>query len=185
MITNIKTIGERLRKAYKLQLSKKNEKFFNLKKAYAFYLPQQLIHKNEQYVDQLQDTLLKNMTSIQQHKIHKLSSLRTQLTMYHPQKNIDIAKDKINDLKQNYMKNLNYMLHMKQTKLLNVLDKLTLLNPLEIIKRGYALPYKDRILIKTIEQVNVSDNISIKISDGNIDCKVKNIRRNDNNERKQ
>src|SRR5690625_5053981 len=69
MITNIKTIGERLRKAYKLQLSKKNEKFFNLKKAYAFYLPQQLIHKNEQYVDQLQDTLLKNMTSIQQHKI--------------------------------------------------------------------------------------------------------------------
>jgi len=179
IITNNRMLRERLAKAYKLQLTKKNEKLSRYRRAYAFYLPQQLIHKNEQHIDQIQDALLKNMSSIQQHKNHKLSTLQTQLVMYHPQKKLDLVKEKINELKQKQMKSLNLILQTKQNKLLTVMDKLTLLNPLNIIKRGYALPYKEDNLIKTVAQVNVSDKISIIIKDGNIDCEVKNIRRND------
>ena len=181
MITNVNMIKERLTKAYKLQLSKKNEKFFALKQAYAFYLPQQLINKNEQYIDQLQNRLINNMASIQQNKNHRLSTLHTQLVTYHPQKSIDLLQVKINDLKHSQTKRIKRNLQMKQTKLLNIIDKLTLLNPLDIIKRGYALPYKEGNLIKTVEEVNITDEISIKIADGNMDCEVKNIRRNGNN----
>lgn len=181
MMANNNLLKERLTKAYKLQLLKKNEIFSPFKKAYAFYLPQQLIHKNEQYVDRLQNTLIKNITSIQQHNNYKFSSLQTQLAINHPRRNMEILSNKLNSLERTFTKSVYSIIQKKETKLLNIMDKLMLLNPLEIIKRGYALPFKNQEIIKTIEQINITDHISIKIADGNIDCEVKEIWKDGNN----
>jgi len=52
------------------------------------------------------------------------------------------------------------------------------LNPLHIMKRGFALPFKeDKTLIKSVEQLSVGERLKINISDGRFYCQVQDIRR--------
>ena len=45
-------------------------------------------------------------------------------------------------------------------------------SPLNIIRRGYAIVNKDNRLIKSVDQIAISDNINIRLSDGLVNAKV-------------
>ena len=62
----------------------------------------------------------------------------------------------------------------------SLVDKLTLLNPLEIMKRGFALPYTiDQKRITSIKQVKENDNIIVTLYDGKMECNVSNVKEED------
>ena len=48
------------------------------------------------------------------------------------------------------------------------------LSPLKIMSRGYSLSYHDDKLIKSVEDVNIDDSITVKLTDGRIEAQVKN-----------
>lgn len=53
------------------------------------------------------------------------------------------------------------------------IDRLTLLNPLEIMKRGFALPYTENgNIIRSVRQVEPTDHISVQVADGTISCEI-------------
>lgn len=86
---------------------------------------------------------------------------------------IQLAKVRMNHLKQNYLLSHPQALYQKQqTRLQNLIEKLTLVNPLDTLKRGYSLSYKDGNLIKSVQQVTTGDQITIKVSDGVITSSV-------------
>ena len=54
-----------------------------------------------------------------------------------------------------------------------LMDKLSLLNPLEIMKRGFAIPFSDNgELIKSANQVQKDEKITVRLQDGNLNCQV-------------
>ena len=55
-------------------------------------------------------------------------------------------------------------------KLLN--EKIIILNPLSILDKGYSVTYKGDELIKDVDNVNVGDIITTKVSKGTIKSKV-------------
>lgn len=57
-------------------------------------------------------------------------------------------------------------------------SKLNLLNPLKILEKGYAIVYKDDSVIDSVNNININDNISIKLYDGNIVAQVKELNKN-------
>ena len=57
-------------------------------------------------------------------------------------------------------------------------SKLNLLNPLNILEKGYAIVYKDDSVIDSVNNININDNISIKLYDGNIVAQVKELNKN-------
>ena len=55
-------------------------------------------------------------------------------------------------------------------------EKLTILNPNNILNRGYALVVKNDKIISSINDVNIKENIEIKMKDGYIDSFVIDIK---------
>lgn len=64
-------------------------------------------------------------------------------------------------------------------KWINEVDaKLKLLNPLNILEKGYAIIYKDDNVVDSVNNININDNISIKLYDGNINAQIKELNKN-------
>ena len=49
---------------------------------------------------------------------------------------------------------------------------------MNVIKRGYSLTYVNNTIVRSIKNVNKSDNINIKLSDGSIDATIIDIKEN-------
>lgn len=56
--------------------------------------------------------------------------------------------------------------------------KVITLNPLETLKRGYSVVTKENEIIKSVKNVKIDDEITIKVTDGIIKGKVKEIKKN-------
>ncbi len=81
---------------------------------------------------------------------------------------LDTKYDKLNSLiKENFEKS-----KLKFTE--NVI-KLELLSPLKVLSRGYAAISKNNSAVKSVADVSIGDNISLKLADGDIACNVTNI----------
>ena len=55
--------------------------------------------------------------------------------------------------------------------------KLDALSPLKVLSRGYAVVAKDENNIKSISDLSVGDSVNVRISDGQLLCDVKEIKK--------
>lgn len=60
-----------------------------------------------------------------------------------------------------------------------VIEKAGLLNPFTIMKRGYAVVYKEAEVVKGIDQVKEQDQITVKVVDGDLICLVQEKKHNE------
>src|SRR5699024_6073318 len=163
----IRHLRARVSKLMQLVLMRKKESIQSLRKSYAFHYPKQLLQEKEQYVDRMADKLSNRYHSLFIDKKTHYTHLNTRLQTQHPKRNIQLASDNLSDVRKRYDKNMDTILRQKQQALYSVIDKLTLLNPLHIMKRGFALPHlKDGTIIKSVNQLTKSDDVSVKIKDG-------------------
>ena len=89
---------------------------------------------------------------------------------------LDENKHKFNILKSNYLLNNPLELYKnKQIKLDNIIDKLNLVNPLNTLKRGYTLTYKDNNIIKNIDDLKINDKITTRLECAIIESQITNI----------
>lgn len=56
------------------------------------------------------------------------------------------------------------------------MGKLDSLSPLAVVDRGYSITTKNKKVIKSIKDVQISDLIEVRVSDGRIEAEVKNIK---------
>ncbi|HPF83100.1 MAG TPA: exodeoxyribonuclease VII large subunit [Bacilli bacterium] len=84
---------------------------------------------------------------------------------------LDLIKEKITSLTMLKLDN-------SRNKFNHILEKLEILNPINILKRGYAIAYKDDKPLINIKNIKKNDNISIKISNGTIDATVNDTKEN-------
>ena len=70
-------------------------------------------------------------------------------------------------------------LFSKKNKYVLSINKLELLNPLSIMKKGYSVAKKNNIVIKSVDEINISDRIDILVNDGVIVTNVISKRKGD------
>ena len=56
----------------------------------------------------------------------------------------------------------------KKNEFVNVVNKLDTLSPLKTLSRGYSVVLKDDKVIKSEKDINVGEQFSVKMSDGEI-----------------
>ena len=89
--------------------------------------------------------------------------------------NLNNAKHRLELLTSNHIiVNPSILYKDKQIYLDNIINKLELLNPLSSLKRGFSVTYKNNKLVKDINDINIDDELNIKISNGEIIAKVTN-----------
>ncbi len=103
----------------------------------------------------------------------ELDGLIKRLNIYNLPKRID---DKLIEIDNNLLTlNKNYLniIKNKNTLFEKTIDKLILVNPLNIMKKGYTLVYKDDKLITSSKNLNKNDEIEIAFHDGKVKANIK------------
>ena len=89
---------------------------------------------------------------------------------------LEFNKNEFKILKSNYILNNPLELYKnKQIKLDNIIDKLELINPLNTLKRGYTLTYKDNNIIKNVDDLKLNDKITTRLESAIIESQITNI----------
>ncbi|WP_026906648.1 exodeoxyribonuclease VII large subunit [Paucisalibacillus globulus] len=145
--------------------------------SYAFRYPEQLLRQKEQELDKNRERMDRSVQLVLQKNSERLSNLQTRLLTQHPQRQLDQATKAFCQLVKQNNQVMNQYIEKQSIQLNRVMDKLTLLNPLEIMKRGFAIPFTSTgDIIKSKSQIKQKDHIRINLQDGLVDCEVLDIK---------
>ena len=153
MLSNYKV---RINEALISKINYKKLYLDSLKNHYILKNPMILYDSKKQYLDTIIDKLNNNL-------INKCTVLRHRL---------DIVKS------NHILRNPELLYKNKKDYFKNLFDKLELVSPMNVIKRGYSLTYINDTIVRSVKSVNKNDKINIKLSDGNIDATVIDIKEN-------
>lgn len=85
----------------------------------------------------------------------------------------------VDNFRNNYiLKNPTKLYEKKKINFINLIDKLELVNPLGVLKRGYSVIYSKDKVIGNVKQIQIKDNIKIRLYNGTIDANIINIEEN-------
>lgn len=149
--------------------------------SYAFRYPEQLIRQKEQQLDKNKERMERSFQHEFNKKTDRFNNYKTRLITQHPKRRFEQATKALNQLMKQNNQIMTQYVEKQSNQLTRQLDKLTLLNPLEIMKRGFAIPYTSiGEIIRSTTQVNARDQISINLRDGILDCEVLEIKETNN-----
>lgn len=83
--------------------------------------------------------------------------------------NTSLIEKKYNDVCNKFTPNLlmNYINNL-ENNVMSLIDKAVLLNPFNIMLKGYALPYQEEHLVKSIDELDLTKNLRIVLHDGEV-----------------
>lgn len=148
-----------------------------LKQSYAFRYPEHLLTQKEQELDRQVERLERAQSLYIKQQSELLTNLNTRMLNQHPRRQLDQAQKELNQLSKKQQYFMSRIYERKEKEMAAALDKLSLLNPLEIMKRGFAIPYtEDGQIINSAKQVHSKDRISVQLRDGMLACSVLNVK---------
>ena len=103
----------------------------------------------------------------------ELDNLNKRLVVYNLPKRIDDLSTNIDSLKETLKKNYLHNITIYENNFEKTIDRLILVNPLNIMKKGYSLVYKEDKLITSSKLLNKDDNIDIVFHDGKVKANIK------------
>lgn len=127
------------------------------------------------YIKQLNIRL--NETILKQLNIQKLylESFKNSYIIKNPMILYENQKQRLDLINEKLNTNIVLKLDNKRKELENIIDKLNLVNPLNILKRGFSLTYKDNKLVKSVKKLKKNDLLNLKLTDGVATVEVKEI----------
>ncbi|MRG86545.1 exodeoxyribonuclease VII large subunit [Salinibacillus xinjiangensis] len=180
VMDRISVMQARIQQAIETKAKAHKEKLQSLRQSYAFRYPVQLLRQKEQDLDRLVEQLQRVMKQYIERKQEQSIYVNKRLSQHHPQRKIEETKIEVGRLTNQLNKQMTQVIQQKQTTFQRQIEKLTLLNPLEIMQRGFAIPFDhNQTVIKTVEQVHPGDKMLVKLKDGTIDCQVWGIEEED------
>ncbi|HAM80279.1 exodeoxyribonuclease VII large subunit [Ornithinibacillus bavariensis] len=173
----ISKLRQSLHSLMALQLKHHQNHLNRLVQSYAFKYPEHLLRQKELELDNKREQIDRAMQRILHNKNERYNNFSTRLLTQHPKRQLDHAIKQLNQLIKQNNQAMKQIVERDTVKLGRSLEKLTLLNPLEIMKRGFAIPYtQSGDIIKSRTQVNTSDQISIHLKDGVLTCEVTEVK---------
>lgn len=97
--------------------------------------------------------------------IEKLELLKPDNKLKQSKRDLQTQTEKLNYLFKRYIEK-------KQNSFNLTVNKLELINPLSIMKKGYSVTKKDNVILKSIDQINTGDTITVDLQDGTISAVV-------------
>ncbi|MBM7701586.1 exodeoxyribonuclease VII large subunit [Metabacillus iocasae] len=166
----------RMQRAMKEMMTLQSKRLERMKQSYAFRYPQKLVEQKEQQLDQLMDRLYRESKRYLQLKRTQYEQQTGLLMRNHPKKKVEQAREKHQTLTKDLQRDMHTILKQKQLLFSSTASKLHALSPLKTMERGYSLVYNhEQALIKTTKQVSKGDTVTVRLSDGQLQCKVSQV----------
>jgi exodeoxyribonuclease VII large subunit len=173
----------RLLRAMKKKMTSENDRLNKIKKSYAFKYPKNLYVQKEQELDKMIERLEKQGKIVIERKREQWKNLSDLLKRNHPLKQFQKAEERFRTIVKSLEKEMNQKLKEKQMTFQSIIAKLDALSPLKIMERGYSLVYnQNQQLVKSVEQVQPGEYITVNLKDGQLDCQIWGIEERKTNE---
>ncbi|RWZ60118.1 exodeoxyribonuclease VII large subunit [Halobacillus fulvus] len=172
-----RVLQARLNRVMVTQHDQSKQKLDRLQKSYAFKYPEQLMKQKEQDLDRLLEQLTSQIKRSHSQASERFRYINKRLSQQGPESQIKDGKEKLEAYKKQFTLRFQNLLTQKQNQFEKSLDKLTLLNPLDIMKRGYAIPFDTKgKVVKRVHQVQKGDRLSVQVQDGSLDVEVLDVK---------
>lgn len=160
-------------------ISLKEQQYINLFNRLSLLSPDVLAKNLDDKIQDLSVRLNSGITNYLETKELNLENLnnrlRVELILNYIDNKISIVNNLTNKLDLLYNQQVNEHI----TNFNHLIEKCTILNPLNIIKKGYTIVYKENNIVYNAKELTANDQISIKFSDGIASATINNIKINE------
>ncbi|MEO9275965.1 exodeoxyribonuclease VII large subunit [Marinomonas sp. 5E14-1] len=134
--------------------------------------PKERIEQQQNQLNQLIHRLQQNIQRKVSEQHIQTNNLCHRLERNSPARRISQERQALNNIDTRLAHALRNNLTNQQTAFARIIDKLNLVSPLNTLSRGYAIASKDKQVIRSIEEVEKGDALTVRVQDGEILCAV-------------
>jgi len=171
-IFKIKEKETRLIQATSNQLDYKRQKFDHLVNSFVFKQPKRLYEAFSIQLDILNRRLEQSLKTNIQEKEKEYRELASSLITYNPQEKVIVSKQQLNYLNEKLSYSMNQLMKDKKKNLSQLMINLDMLSPLKTMIRGYSYVTVDEKIIKSVNELEVDEMVSVHLSDGAVKAKI-------------
>ena len=171
----LRNLQTRLEQALSRQLQIKRERMQALANASIFQNPERIYQVYQQRVDQLEMRLQQMMQQSVQHKRQQLVKYQHRLELGSPSRRVQTEKQALQYLAKRLEQAQVQLMKDKKQQFQRVIQQLDLLSPLKIMNRGYGILQQEETIIKSVDQLEVNQELTIQLVDGTVRSKVTSI----------
>lgn len=171
----LRNLQTRLEQALSRQLQIKRERMQALANASIFQNPERIYQVYQQRVDQLEMRLQQMMQQSVQHKRQQLVKNQHHLELGSPSRRVETEKQALQYLAKRLEQAQGQLMKDKKQQFQRVIQQLDLLSPLKIMNRGYGILQQEETIIKSVDQLEVNQELTIQLVDGTVRSKVTSV----------
>ncbi|WP_168119237.1 exodeoxyribonuclease VII large subunit [Paenibacillus sp. HB172176] len=167
-------LEQRLEGAMAARMQQERERLERLRRTPFFMHPQKYLLAQAQQLDRLDEKLRDRLNRMAMKERSRLEKLQARLNRHHPGERIAYSLKRLGGASRQLEAAAAAIVRERKQALHGQMRQLDALSPLKVMSRGYSLVYDDqeRKLLKSIEDASPGDRITIKLSDGKLDCQV-------------
>ena len=171
----LRNLQTRLEQALTRQLQIKRERMQALANASIFQNPERIYQVYQQRVDQLEMRLQQMMQQSIQQKRQQLLKNQHRLELGSPSRRVQTEKQALQYLAKRLEQAQIQLMKDKKQQFQRVIQQLDLLSPLKIMNRGYGILQQEETIIKSVDQLEVNQELTIQLVDGTVRSKVTSV----------
>ncbi len=171
----LRNLQTRLEQALSRQLQIKRERMQALANASIFQNPERIYQVYQQRVDQLEMRLQQIMQQSVQQKRQQLLKHQHRLELGSPSRRVQTEKQALQYLAKRLEQAQIQLMKDKKQQFQRVIQQLDLLSPLKIMNRGYGILQQEETIIKSVDQLEVEQELTIQLVDGTVRSKVTSV----------
>lgn len=171
----LRNLQTRLEQALSRQLQIKRERMQALANASIFQNPERIYQVYQQRVDQLEMRLQQKMQQSVQHKRQQLVKNQHRLELGSPSRRVQTEKQALQYLAKRLEQAQGQLMKDKKQQFQRAIQQLDLLSPLKIMNRGYGILQQEETIIKSVDQLEVNQELTIQLVDGTVRSKVTSV----------
>ena len=171
----LRNLQTRLEQALSRQLQIKRERMQALANASIFQNPERIYQVYQQRVDQLEMRLQQMMQQSVQHKRQQLVKNQHRLELGSPSRRVQTEKQALQYLAKRLEQAQGQLMKDKKQQFQRAIQQLDLLSPLKIMNRGYGILQQEETIIKSVDQLEVEQELTIQLVDGTVRSKVTSV----------
>ena len=171
----LRNLQTRLEQALSRQLQIKRERMQALANASIFQNPERIYQVYQQRVDQLEMRLQQMMQQSVQHKRQQLVKHQHRLELGSPSRRVQTEKQALQYLAKRLEQAQVQLMKDKKQQFQRAIQQLDLLSPLKIMNRGYGILQQEETIIKSVDQLEVNQELTIQLVDGTVRSKVTSV----------
>ena len=171
----LRNLQTRLEQALSRQLQIKRERMQALANASIFQNPERIYQVYQQRVDQLEMRLQQMMQQSVQQKRQQLLKNQHRLELGSPSRRVQTEKQALQYLAKRLEQAQIQLMKDKKQQFQRAIQQLDLLSPLKIMNRGYGILQQEETIIKSVDQLEVNQELTIQLVDGTVRSKVTSV----------